>query len=264
LQRPSAPSPYAPISCLSPAYLLPIYRVYAQPISRQNRSRFCTNVACPDAPESQARHPPHAAGRALVGAPGTPHRALQTQGAPGTGRTRGRTRHRAPHTGRFRQGACAPQKSSLPDDSENSGDFRKTPEFSGTCRRRFPFPINSAPRRLCRIWRQNEGRAKNAGVFLSQRRFGSLRSFPEFSGSLWVVPGSGNIRYGTGSQVTPKLRWTLIHATLRTRRRAQTECLSGQTKLLGERRKALSRSTMNFAQMCSAIPVHQVMPVFLS
>jgi hypothetical protein len=188
LSRCSAPAP-RPLMHLSPAYLLPTSCLSIACMRSLSRARIAGVSASMSHVQMHQNRRPDIHRMRLAGRWSAHQAQGAPEGAPGTGRTRGRTRHRAPHTGRFRQGACAPQKSSLPDDSENSGDFRKTPEFSGTCRRRFPFPINSAPRRLCRIWRQNEGRAKNAGVFLSQRRFGSLRSFPEFSGVFWKSLG---------------------------------------------------------------------------
>jgi hypothetical protein len=123
----SAPSPYAPISGLPPAHLLPIYRVYAQPISRQNRRRFCINVARPDAPESQARQPSQ----------------RSTRRQPGAGRC---TRHRAPPTRRTRHRAHAPPQKApcqtIRNLPETSGTFWRLPENSGVYRN-FPeaFPL---------------------------------------------------------------------------------------------------------------------------
>jgi len=119
LQRSSAPSPYAPISCLPPAYLSRVCAAYlapeSQPILHHCRMSRCTRIAGPAHTSGGA----HAAGR-----------ALQTQGA---GR---RTRHRAHAPPESR---CTPGESGVP----------------GNYRNRFTWARCGPSRRLRRIWRQN-------------------------------------------------------------------------------------------------------------
>jgi hypothetical protein len=166
LARCSAPAPRL-LMHLSPAYLLPTSCLSIACMRSLSRARIAAGFA----PLSHVQmhqnrrlgnHPggAHAASRALVGAPGTPHRALQTQGA---GR---RTRHRA---------HAPPKKApcqTIRKSPEITGVYRDLPETSGVYRdlpETFSLPYQQRAQATTPNMASEWGRAKNAGMFLSRQ-----------------------------------------------------------------------------------------------